>query len=241
MGKSLIQQRHGKGTIVFRARSFKWKTEINYRSYDDSEKNGTLKGKVVDLIDCPGHTAPIAVIEYENGDQAFIPAPYSIKVNDEVAAGSQSPLQPGCVLPLKNIPEGTSIFNIELKPGDGGSLCRTAGSSAKILSTVQGKIMIQLPSKKVKSFDPKCRATIGIIAGSGRLDKPFLKAGKKHHAMRALGKYYPRTSGVAMNAVNHPFGSGRGRHPGKPKTAPRFAPPGRKVGKIRAKKTGRGK
>lgn len=241
MGKSLIQQRHGKGTSQFRAHSFRWKTEISYRNYDNTEKTGVIKGKVLDLIDCPGHTAPIALIKYENGDEACIPAPLNMKVNDEVSAGSQSPLLPGCILPLKNIPEGTAIYNIESIPGGGGAFCRTAGCAAKILSTIQGKILVELPSKKVKSFSPECRATIGVISGSGRLEKPWLKAGKKHHAMRALGKYYPNTSGVAMNAVNHPFGSGRGRHVGKPKTIPRFAPPGRKVGKLRARKTGRGK
>jgi len=98
-----------------------------------------------------------------------------------------------------------------------------------------------LPSKKQKSFLPECRATIGIISGSGKKEKPFVKAGTRHHLMRAKGKLYPRTSGVAMNAVDHPFGSGRGRHIGKSQIAPRFAPPGRKVGMIRARRTGRRK
>ena len=80
---------------------------------------------------------------------------------------------------------------------------------------------------------------LGKIAGSGKKEKPLVKAGKKYHIMKAKGKLYPRTSGVAMNAVDHPFGSGRGRHAGKPLTAPRFAPPGRNVGKIKAKRTGK--
>jgi len=82
-------------------------------------------------------------------------------------------------------------------------------------------------------------ATIGIVAGGGRTDKPFVKAGNRWHAMRARGKLYPITSAVAKNAVDHPFGSGRGRHMGKPSVPPRFAPPGRKVGQIHAKRTGR--
>ena len=96
-----------------------------------------------------------------------------------------------------------------------------------------------MPSKQQKTFLPNCRATIGVLAGSGRVDKPFVKAGKKFHAMKAKNKLYPKTSGVAMNAVDHPFGSGRGRHIGKPKTPPRNAPAGRNVGLIRAKRTGR--
>ena len=96
-----------------------------------------------------------------------------------------------------------------------------------------------MPSKKQKQFHPNCRATVGVIAGSGKGEKPILKAGKRHHMMKARNKLYPQTSGVAMNAVDHPFGSGRGRHKGKPTIAPRFAPPGRKVGMIRARRTGR--
>ena len=82
---------------------------------------------------------------------------------------------------------------------------------------------------------------VGVLAGGGRTEKPFLKAGTKMHAMRAKNKLYPKTSGVAMNAVDHPFGSGRGRHPGKPKTPPRYAHAARNVGLIRAKRTGKKK
>ncbi len=239
MGKSLIQQKRGKGTTTYRAHSFRWKGRIQYRTYDDQEKKGIIKGKVLDIIDCPGHSAPLAYIKYETGDEVYLPAPYQVRVHQEVSAGIQSPIQQCCVLPLKAIPEGTNVYNIESVPGDGGTFCRTAGSSAKVLGILENKVMVQLPSKKKKEFDPQCRATIGIIAGAGKSEKPWLKAGKKHHAMRAAGKLYPRTSGVAMNAVNHPFGSGRGRHAGKPKTPSRFAPPGRKVGKIRARRTGK--
>ena len=104
-----------------------------------------------------------------------------------------------------------------------------------------GKIIILLPSKKQKSLNPSCRATIGMIAGSGRKEKPFVKAGRRYLAMKARGRIYPRTSGVAMNVVDHPFGSGRGRQHAKSRVAPRFAPAGRKVGMIRAKKAGRSK
>ena len=96
-----------------------------------------------------------------------------------------------------------------------------------------------MPSRKEVDFNSSCRATVGIVSGGGRLEKPFIKAGNRWHAMRARGRLYPITSAVAMNAVEHPFGSGRGRHMGKPSVAPRHAPPGRKVGQVRARRTGR--
>src|SRR3989344_1114495 len=92
-----------------------------------------------------------------------------------------------------------------------------------------GEVIVQFPSKKTKEFNASCRATIGVVSGAGRLEKPFGKAGKKFYAMKARNRLYPITSGVSMNAVDHPFGSGRGKHIGKPKTVSRNAPPGRKV------------
>ena len=106
------------------------------------------------------------------------------------------------------------------------------------LYKTKNKVIVQFKSKKTKELNPECRAIVGIAAGGGRLEKPILKAGKRMKMMRAKNKLYPQTSGVAMNAVDHPFGSGRGRHIGKSKVAPRFAPPGRNVGSIRSKRTG---
>ena len=88
-------------------------------------------------------------------------------------------------------------------------------------------------------MNPKCRATIGIIAGGGRVDRPFLKAGKKYHKMKTRAAKYPRVRGVAMNVIDHPFGGGNMQHPGRPTTVSRRAPPGRKVGQIAARRTGR--
>ncbi|RME55518.1 50S ribosomal protein L2 [Candidatus Woesearchaeota archaeon] len=241
MGKRIITQRRGRGTSTYKSPSHRYKGQIKHRKYDDLEKTGVLFGKIVDLIHCPGHNAPLAAIEFENKEKILISAPEKVKVNDVVASGSAAPVQVGNTLPLKNIPEGTLVYNIENIPGDGGKLVRSSGSAARVLTKVGEKITIMLPSKKVKVLNSNCRATIGMVAGGGRKEKPFLKAGKKMHAMRARNKLYPRTSGVAMNAVDHPFGSGRGRHVGKPKTAPRWAPPGRNVGLLKAKKTGRGK
>ncbi|MBI2673357.1 50S ribosomal protein L2 [Candidatus Woesearchaeota archaeon] len=240
MGKNLITQKRGKGSFTYRAHSHRWKGEISHKVYDDAEKKKLVKGIITDLIHCGGHNAPLAEIKYENGESVLIAAPMNIKLNEPIESGVEAAVKEGNTLPLKSIPEGTSICNIESQPGK-NAFCRAAGSFGKVLNKFEDHVVIELPSKKQKSLNPNCRATIGIIAGAGKKDKPFVKAGKKHWATKSKGKLYPRTSGVAMNAVDHPFGSGRGRHIGKPKTAPRFASPGRNVGLIHARKTGRAK
>ena len=148
-------------------------------------------------------------------------------------------IERGNVLQLKNIPEGTLIYNIESNPGDGGKFVRSSGTFARIVGKMKNKIIILLPSKKKKDFNPECRATIGIIAGGGRKEKPFLKAGKMYHKMRQKNKLYPKVCGVSMNAVDHPFGGSKSSHKGRPTQSGRFDPPGRKVGKISPKRTGR--
>ena len=241
MGKNIISQRRGRGTMTYRSHSHRWKAEIKHRVYDKTEQEAAVKGKIMDLINCPGHSAPLALIKFENGDTIYIPAPENIKVNDEIQSGFASKPVLGSTLPLQNIPEGTLIYNIEMLPGDGGKLCRSSGSFARVLTKTRAGVIIELPSKKQKTFNPLCRANIGIIAGGGRDEKPWVKAGKRHHAMRARGKLYPRTSAVAMNAVDHPFGSGRGRKHAKIKPASPHAPPGRKVGPVMSKRQGRKK
>ncbi|UCH71542.1 MAG: 50S ribosomal protein L2, partial [Thermoplasmatales archaeon] len=143
------------------------------------------------------------------------------------------------VLHIGIIAEGIPIYNIELSRGVGGKLARSAGNNATVISHDSKKTVIQLPSGQFKALDSLCRASVGITAGSGRKDKPFLKAGKKHHAYRARGKLYPVVRGVAMCAVSHPHGGGGHQHVGKPSTVKRNASPGRKVGSIAAKRTGR--
>ncbi len=238
MGKRIISQRRGRGTSTYSAHSHRWNIQIKHRTYDTTEREGMLTGIVTDLTHCKGHTAPIAIIKYDNGEFNYVFAPIGIKVGNTVYSGLKGKPTIGSTLPLSSIPEGTTISNIESKPADGGSFVRASGAGAKLLSITEKGVEVIMPSKKKKIFSPLCRATIGKIAGAGKKEKPLVKAGKKFHIMKARGKLYPRTSGVAMNAVDHPFGSGRGRHAGKPLTAPRFAPPGRNVGKIRAKRTG---
>jgi len=233
MGKIIRAQRIGKGSPTYRAKSWRRVGEIKLPPLREGE------AVVVDIIHDPGRSAPVARVRYRDGQERLILAPEGIKVGDKIMASPSAPIKPGNTLPLAEIPEGTLIHNIELKPGDGGKLARASGTYAILISHDVGRVTVQLPSGELKELDPSCRATIGVVAGGGRSEKPFLKAGKKYHLMLAKGKPYPRVKGVAMNVVDHPFGGGRGRHAGRPKTVKRGAPPGQKVGLIAARRTGK--
>jgi len=237
MGKNLIQQKRGKGSSTYRAPSFRYKGRAAYGAYS----KGAVNGKISDIIHCPGHSAPLINVKYENGEEVLLQAPEGIKVGSEIVNGEETPIKSGNVMLLKNIPEGTAVYNIEGSPGDGGKFVRCSGAFAKVTSKMRDKVVLLLPSKKEREFNPQCRATIGIIAGSGRTEKPFLKAGFRYHAMRARNKRYPRVKGVAMNAVSHPFGGSSTCSKGNASTISRDAPPGKKVGKIAARRTGRKK
>jgi large subunit ribosomal protein L2 len=241
MGKNLISQARGKGGPRYRSPSFRFVGAVKHRKYDEAEKSEVVVGKVLDLINCPGHSSPLARVQFSDGESTLILAAGGLRVKQEIQSGNGSSISIGNTLPLKKIPIGSSVFNIEKNAVDGGNFMRSAGCSAKIFSKGEGKVTIIFPSKKKLILDDNCRAVIGVVSGSGRKEKPIVKAGKRHHMMKARNKLYPQTSGVAMNSVDHPFGSGRGRHIGKHKIAPRYAPPGRKVGLVRAKRTGKRK
>lgn len=236
MGKRIISQRRGAGTRRFQALSHRSPGPAHHKTLTASD---VQFGEVKEIIHSPAHSAPLARIMYDDGETILIQAGENLTVGDIVAVGKSAPVQPGNTLPLTNIPEGTLIYNIEERPGDGGRYARSSGTFARVLAKIGEKILVKMPSKKDKLFNPACRATIGIVAGGGRLEKPFMKAGRKWHAKRARGKLYPIVSAVSMNAMEHPYGSGRGSHKGKPTIAPRFAPPGRKVGKVRPRRTGK--
>ncbi|MBN2368553.1 50S ribosomal protein L2 [Candidatus Woesearchaeota archaeon] len=232
MGKNLIQQARGKGGPTYRAPSFKYKAKVSYP--------GTVKeGKIIDFVKCRGHSSPLAKMSYDNGEESYIIAPEGKRVGDVIQGGEGAQVVHGNILCLKDVPVGTSIFNIESKPGDGGKFVRSGGCFAKVIAKKDNEITVMLPSKKQKTFNPQCRATIGIIAGSGRKEKPFLKAGNKYHYMKSRNKLYPRVCGISMNAVDHPHGTSRSSKKGHPTIAPRNAPPGRKVGKLRPRRTGK--
>jgi large subunit ribosomal protein L2 len=207
--------------------------------YPNLPTEGEQKLIVKAILDERGRTAPLAQLEYGSGNFAYIPAVSGLAVGTQISLGSQAPASVGNILPLQTIPEGTRISNIELRAGDGGKLVRASGGSAILFSKGNGKAILRLPSGKSILVDEKCRATVGEIAGGGRLEKPFLRAGPRFHAMKADGRPYPRMRGIAMAVVYHPFGGGRHQHPGKSTSTSRNAPPGRKVGLIAPRKTGR--
>ncbi len=233
MGKRIRAQRSGRGTPTYRARSTKQRGEVELPPASGG------KGRVVDILHDPGRSAPVARVRYSDEEERLVLAPEGIKVGDELECGISASVKPGNTLPLSGIPEGIPVHNIESKPGTGGEFARASGVNAILITHDVGQAVVQMPSGEIRSFNPKCRATIGVVAGGGRKEKPFVKAGNKSKAMKARGKVYPRVSGVAMNAVDHPFGSGRGKHAGRPRTVSRSSPPGQKVGLVRARKTGK--
>ena len=235
MGKRLIQQRRGRSPSKFNAPSHRFKGKIKY---DQNSKRN--EGVVLDLLHDPGRTAPLASVKLNDERKILTIAPEGIKIGDKIKfTQDKNDVGVGNVLPVGKIPEGAPIYNIELSPGDGGKLVRAGGSNATVVSHDKIKTVIQLPSGQFKTLDSTCRATVGVVAGGGRKDKPFLKAGSKNIAFKKRGKQYPIVRGVAMCAVSHPHGGGGHQHVGGPNTVKRSAPPGRKVGNIAAKRTGR--
>ena len=242
MGRRIQGQRRGRagtsGSSTFKAPSHKYKANLTHKSTPtDSD---TVQGTVVDIAHDPARSAPVALVEFNDGDRRYVLAPEGIAVGDSIAIGISAEIKPGNTLPLSEIPEGLPVCNIESRPGDGGKFVRSSGVSATLISHDVHAAMVKLPSGEIKRLNPRCRATIGVVAGGGRTEKPFVKAGKKFHKLRARGTKYPRVRGVAMNACDHPFGGGGRQHPGRPKSVARGAPPGRKVGAIASRRTGRG-
>jgi large subunit ribosomal protein L2 len=231
MGKTLIQQARGHGSLSYRVRKQAYVYEIKYPAEEG-------KGKITALINSMAHSAPLARI-LVNGKTFYSPAFNGAFEGQEIEIGGKNVVV-GNILPLKDIPLGTNIYNIEINSGDGGKMIRTSGSNAVLTKIAGSKRGILMPNKREVFLDENCRATIGIIAGQGRLDKPVIKAGKKHYMMKTRNKLWPRTSAVKMNAIDHPFGGGRGKRI-KSKIAKRNAPAGAKAGHIRPSRTGRRK
>jgi len=238
MGSRLKHQRRGKGTSVFKAKANG--ITSSYLTYDNSQKVDVLNGQVVDLVKETGRNPIMAKISFENNETEQIIAAEGIIIGQSVQYGVKAEINIGNTLPLESIPEGCPIFNIEKTPGDGGKFIRSSGSYA-LLTSKDGKYAyIKMPSTVTKQVSLNSRATIGCVSGGGRTEKPFVKAGNKWHFMRAKSRPYPTVRGVAMNAEAHPFG-GSQHHAGKSKSTSRHAHPGRMVGNIASKRTGRKK
>ncbi|MEM2174576.1 MAG: 50S ribosomal protein L2 [Candidatus Micrarchaeia archaeon] len=237
MGKRLISQRAGKGSI-FRVPDHYAIADVKFRSYDEKEKKDVVRGVVKNLINDRVRTSVLMEVEVEDGGRIFLIAPEGSAINDEIEFGVGAKIKIGNVIPLKKIPDGTPVYNIEGEPGDGGKFIRTAGAVGYVVSHINGKVVVSLSSKKTKIFDENCRAQIGVVSCGGRIEKPILKAGRAEKIYKL--RYWPVVRGVAMSAYDHPHG-GKEHHAGKGTMVSRHAPPGAKVGLIAARRAGRKK
>lgn len=202
-----------------------------------------MGGQIIGFIKDPTKTAPLVEILLENQKIIKLLAPEGVRIGDWIDFGDKNKIKAGNILPLLDMPEGTQVFNIEVDAGDGGKLVRSGGLSASIVSHERNKgiTFLRMPSKKVVPISNRCRATVGHIAGGGRKEKPMVHAGQNYHRQKSRRKLYPLVGGTSMNAMDHPHGGGKHPHVGRPTTISRNTPPGRKVGHIAAKRTGRRK
>jgi len=231
MGKRPIIRAKGKGSLTYRVRQRAYRYRIEYPKLGTEGKANILK-----LINSTAHTTPLALIS-ASGQQFYVPAAEGIYEGQEIEINGKN--ENGNIMSLKNIPAGTKVFNIESNPGSGGKYLRSAGCSGIVMNKEGEKVEIIIRRRKLM-LNENCRAIIGVAAGDGRLLKPLVKAGKKFFIMKAKGKKWHTTSAIKVNALDHPFGSGRGKRI-KSKIAKRNAPPGAKVGHIRPRQTGKRK
>ena len=240
MGKRIRVQRRGRGAPTFKASTHKRVAPVQYPSTSEKQREGVTHGKITEILHEPGRGSPLASVKLETGKTYHTVVPEGIHEGQQIQIGSNAAVDVGNVLPLGKIPAGTMICNIELSPDDGGKMVRSSGAYAMVVAHTPEGTIIKLPSGKNRYINDLCRATIGIISGAGRTEKPFLKAGDKFHKKKAKGHLYPRTRGRAMIAAAHPYGSSK-RGARKVTTVSRHAPPGKKVGLIAARGAGRRK
>jgi large subunit ribosomal protein L2 len=213
--RSLVKSKAGKGS----ARNNHGRKTVNHRggghSHHDIQvdfkrnQHDDVKAKVTDLVYDANRSAHLALLSYSNGAWGYIIAPKGISAGDEIVSGPSSPIKPGNSMPLSSIPVGTMIHCVELKPGAGAQLVRSAGNSALIIASEAKYVILRLRSGEVRKVLNTCRATIGEVGFSQHALKKLGKAGVK----RWLG-IRPTVRGVAMNPVDHPMGGGEGRTSG---------------------------
>ena len=179
-----------------------------YRNVDFKRNKEGVPGRVVSIEYDPNRTTRIALIYYADGEKSYILAPMGLTVGARVEAGPAAEISPGNSLPLRNIPTGAVVHNLELTPGRGGQLVRSAGVGAQILSREGEYVLVRLPSGEMRRVLLTCRASIGQLSNPDHKNESLGKAGAK----RRLGRR-PKVRGVAMNPVDHPHGGGEGRSP----------------------------
>ena len=183
-----------------------------YRIIDFKRDKQGMNATVLTLEYDPNRSSFIALVQYEDGEKRYIIAPYGLKVGDVVRAGSDADIKPGNALALADIPVGTVIHNIELYPGKGGQLVRSAGNMAQLMAKENGYALLRLPSGELRNVSDKCMATIGVVSNLDHENVNYGKAGRvRHMGVR------PTVRGSVMNPNDHPHGGGEGKSPiGRP-------------------------
>ncbi len=218
-----------------------------YRKIDFKRRKDAIPAKVAAIEYDPNRTAYIALLHYADGEKAYILAPQRLTVGMSVESGPSAEISIGNCLPLSNMPTGTVVHNVELQPGRGGQLGRSAGTSIQLMAKEAGMATLRLPSGEMRLVRAECRATVGAIGNAEHQNVTVGKAGRKRH----MG-VRPQTRGVAMNPVDHPHGGGEGsttagRHPVTPWGVPTLGYRTRKKNKssdryiIRGRRRGKGK
>jgi len=246
MGRVIRAQRKGRGSI-FKAHTHHRKGKPKFRVLDVSERKGYVKGLVKDIVHDPGRNAPLARVifrhpyKYKKVSALFVCAE-GMYTGQFIYAGRKAQLKIGNIMPVGQMPEGTVICNVEAKTGDRGKLARSSGNYSTIVghNPETKTTRLRLPSGAKTVVSSECRAMIGVVSGGGRVDKPILKAGNAYWKFKAKRNCWPKVRGVAMNPVEHPHGGGNHQHIGHSSTVSRHSPPGKKVGLIAARRTGRG-
>ncbi len=179
-----------------------------YRIIDFKRRKDNMEATVIGIEYDPNRSANIALIQYEDGEKAYILAPQGLTDGDKVISGETADIKVGNCMPIDSIPVGTLIHNIELNPGQGGKLVRTAGQSAQLMAKEGKYATLRLPSGEMRKVLSKCRATIGVIGNADHENVKIGKAGRKRH----MG-WRPEVRGSVMNPVDHPHGGGEGKAP----------------------------
>lgn len=198
--------RNAEGRVTARHRGGGHKRK--YRIIDFKRQKDGIPAKVAEIEYDPNRSARIALLHYFDGEKRYILQPAGLKVGDIVESGPDADIKPGNALPLANIPVGTIVHNIELEPGKGGQMVRSAGTGAQLMAKENGYATLRLPSGEMRMILETCRATVGQV---GNVEHENMKIGKAGRS-RWFGKR-PHVRGVAMNPVDHPHGGGEGRAP----------------------------
>lgn len=238
MGKKILVQRAGRGGSQFRSPSWRRVAPLRYVQFSEDQLKNTIRGIIKELVHVTGLNAPAMHIVLENGEEMYLPAVEGVYVGKIIEFGPNARVEPGNVMPIGKIPEGTMVCNVEKRVGDGGKYARSSGTYGVVMIHRDSTTLLQLPSGRMVEVDSRARATIGIVAGGGRIEKPFVKAGSKYHRARTKAWKYPKVRGKAMSAYAHPHGGGSHQQGGTP--VKKNASPGQKVGFYGSKCTGRG-